>query len=371
MTRGHVFVHSSFRTSSTWFWLVLRRVPNVCAYYEVFHTMLADLKPGDLPRHRYDSWPSGHPAADPYFIEYGPLLAEEGVPGYSVDMAFDRFIPEAGLDGALSAAEMQYLERLIAVAQDAGSLPVLTACRSLGRIGAIKRQLGGWNIFLYRNLFQQWMSYLSLCRAGNSGFFSTIEQTLSRSRHDPFMALLARECLDDEDGGSTLKDVDAAFRAFMGVHLYLSMNAFREAEQVVDVNRLVSDADYRAEAVDLLERETGLRVDFSDGRERIESAGLQPHAPPNLRGVVEESLQMAAGHLQLCADDPAYRFGASLAAACVEEEARYRFYTDGLKAEMQKVPQPVPEESKGRPVARPLRALLKWQPSLAGIIGRR
>ncbi|CAN1722400.1 protein of unknown function [Hyphomicrobium sp. 1Nfss2.1] len=366
----HVFVHSSFRTSSTWFWLALRRSPNVCAYYEVFHTMLADLEPGDLQRHRYDSWPSGHPAGDPYFVEYAPLLGDKGVSGYFEDMAFDRFIPEGGLAGALSVPEIQYLGRLIAVARDAGSLPILTACRSLGRIGAIKRQFGGWNIFLYRNLFQQWMSYLGRYRGGNGGFFSTIEQTLSRSRHDPFMARLAKECLHDEGNAGTLKDVDAAFRAFMSVHLYLSINAFREAEQVVDVNRLVSDEDYRAETVDVIERATGLCVDFGDGRERIESAGLQRHAPSNPGDVVEGLLETVAEHLQLGAADPAYQFGVRLAKDCLEEEARYRFYTDGLKAEQQ-ARQRALEDSRSWKVAQSLRALCRWQPSLASLVGRR
>ncbi len=369
-THKHVFVHSSFRTSSTWFWLALRRAPNVCAYYEVFHTMLADLEPADLQRHRYDSWPSGHPAGDPYFIEYAPLLGEKGVSGYSEDMAFDRFLPEGGLGGTLSAPEIQYLERLIAAPQDAGLLPVLTACRSLGRIGAIKRQFGGWNIFLYRNLFQQWMSYLGRYLAGSGGFFLTIEQTLSRSRHDPFLARLASECLDDDGNTATLKDVDAAFRAFMGVHLYLSINAFREAEQVVDVNRLVSDEDYRAETVEVLERATGLRVDFGDGRERIESAGLQRHAPTNPRDVVEGVLGLVAEHLQLDEGDPAYQFGSRLAKECLEEEARYRFYTDGLKAEQQ-ARQRALEQSRSWKVAQSLRALRRWQPSLASLVGRR
>lgn len=366
----HVFVHSSFRTSSTWFWLALRRAPNVCAYYEVFHTMLQDLEPADLQRQRYDSWPSGHPAGDPYFIEYAALLGDKGVSGYSEDMAFDRFIPEGGLGGALSVPEIQYLGRLIAAARDAGSLPVLTACRSLGRIGAIKRQFGGWNIFLYRNLFQQWMSYLGRYRGGNGGFFLTIEQTLSRSRHDPFMARLAEECLDDDGNAPALKDVDAAFRAFMAVHLYLSINAFREAEQVVDVNRLVNDEDYRAETVGVLERATGLIADFGDGKERIESAGLQSHAPSNPRDVLEGLLETVAEHLQVGATDPAYQFGAKLAKECLEEEARYRFYTDGLKAEQQ-ARQRALEESRSWKLAQSLRALRNWQPSLANLVGRR
>jgi len=368
--REHVFVHSSFRTSSTWFWLTLRRLPNVCAYYEVFHNILAELEPGDLQRHRYDSWPSGHPAGDPYFIEYAPLLDDMGVSGYSEDMAFDRFIPEGGLAGALSAREVEYLERLIAVPRDAGSLPVLTACRSLGRIGAIKREFGGWNIFLHRNLFQQWMSYLGHYRAGNSGFFSTIEQTLSGSRHDPFIGRLAGECLGEAGNGTTLNDIDAAFRGFVGVHLYLSMNAFREADQVVDVNRLASDGDYRAEAADLLERATSLCVDFGDGRERIESAGLQRHGPSDPRGVVGDLLRMAAEHLQLGEHDPAYLFGAKLTEECLIEEARYRFYTDGLKAELE-ARQRALEESRSWKVAQSLRALRRWQPGLMSVVGRR
>ena len=133
---------------------------------------------------------------------------------------------------------MNYIASLIAAAVEDGQKPVLTFCRSLGRVGAIKQHFGGWHIFLYRNLFRQWMSYLGQYYSGSAYFLSATHRAITLSQHDPFFAVLAKRYIsgDGDFGGFT--DIERAFGGFVGLHLYLSMKAFAVADQVIEADRL-------------------------------------------------------------------------------------------------------------------------------------
>jgi hypothetical protein len=101
-----VFVHSSWRTGSTFVWSRFRQDRRTMAYYEVFHESLATLKAGDVHGRTPDAWASKHPAVAPYLSEYIPLLGEEGgVRGYDPAMAYERFLPQGGIGGELTAGE--------------------------------------------------------------------------------------------------------------------------------------------------------------------------------------------------------------------------------------------------------------------------
>ena len=62
-----VFIHSSFRTSSTWIWSKIRQLAITTAYYEVFHEDLQSFTPAAIGALVGNSWPSRHPAVAPYF----------------------------------------------------------------------------------------------------------------------------------------------------------------------------------------------------------------------------------------------------------------------------------------------------------------
>jgi hypothetical protein len=124
-----IFIHSSFRTSSTWIWSKFRADPGVLAYYECFHEDLDSISAAGIEALRPNHWESGHPGMDPYFREFIPLLRRKGgVAGFDRSMAFDRFFPTDGYDGSLSVAETAYVERLIA---RCGENPVLPASARL------------------------------------------------------------------------------------------------------------------------------------------------------------------------------------------------------------------------------------------------
>ena len=68
---GSIFLHSGFRSGSTWFWHRFREARGTLAYYEPFHEKLAQLSLAHVSEFGPQHWPSGHPElAAPYFAEY-------------------------------------------------------------------------------------------------------------------------------------------------------------------------------------------------------------------------------------------------------------------------------------------------------------
>ena len=107
-----VFIHSSWRTASTWLWSKLR--PTAMAYCEIFHEGLADCTIPNLRGNDFSRWNSKHPKGAPYFLEFASLVGKNGVVrGYDGSMATDLFLPSGGLQGELSAAERVYIDGLV------------------------------------------------------------------------------------------------------------------------------------------------------------------------------------------------------------------------------------------------------------------
>ena len=192
-TAPPVFIHAAPRTSSTWFWSKFRAVPSTLCYYEPFNDKLVWLTPDRANTLKHNSWESRHTPTDPYYREYGPLIQKtNGVELFDPAMAFQWFIPEGGLRGELRPREKDYLSLLIRHANKVGKTPVFGGWRSLGRVWAIKQAFGGFNIFQYRNLWQQWLSMVSYKRGGSLTFYVSVMDTICRDG-EPYFSYLV-EC---------------------------------------------------------------------------------------------------------------------------------------------------------------------------------
>jgi len=280
-----IFVHSSWRTGSTWFWSKFRQLPSTLAFYEPFAMLLNTVVRTDAVQFDSRSWASGHFDTDPYCLEYVPLIrGSGGVRLFSEPIPYEWFIPEGGLAGKLRPVEQRYLGFLLREAEIRGRTPILGFCRSLGRISAIKRAFGGLNIFLIRNLWSQWTSYVEFRRRGEPFFYETVPLLVNR-RDDPFLAALGRHyvecgggarghfCAHDlvgtEEGYrvlSSLAEPDA-FGMFMGLQLYLYLHAMLAADVVVESTRMAKDAGYRSDIEHCLRDRAGLNLSFADARE--------------------------------------------------------------------------------------------------------
>lgn len=324
---GPVFLHSSFRTCSTWLWIRFRDNPRTLAFNEYFNEMLADLTLEVATRHGSGSWSSGHPETAPYFLEFAPLIRAEGkgVRHFEPAMAIGRLIPDGGVRGALSAVERRYVGSLIAHAEGLGRTPVLSCTRPLGRVSGLKQAFGGVHVFLCRNLFQQWNSYVHQHDNGNGYFIYSILGFLAQGGKDAFMAKVrdglhaqaqALKASQRPDGGW-----DALFTAFMAVHLYLSMIAWDAADLVLDANRLAADPAHRAGIEAEILALTGLAVDLGDasvGLQATQKGLLDPEATWRAVGAAFEA---AAAHAAVT--PAAQAFGQTLLAEARREHDAY------------------------------------------------
>ncbi len=269
-----VFVHASWRTSSTWFFSKFRSAVDTTSFYEPFNEDLLTLTLAKATSDGPQSWDSRHPQGRPYYLEYAPFVAEAGgVRAFKRQIPYVWYLPEAGLiEGDLRREEVEYLNQLVDHAALVGELPVFADNRSLGRLRAIKRAVGGFHIFLHRNLWKQWLSYISYRRQKAPYFYNTVINILLRGV-DPFLEYLCRFYVEGEitpgDRTSMLRPLEALpetamFGAFMGLHIYLHLNAQMSADLTVDATRLAHDAAYRTAIEDDIRRKVGISISLDD-----------------------------------------------------------------------------------------------------------
>jgi len=264
----------------------------VTAYYECFHERLQFISATEIEGWGPGVWESGHPDIEPYFNEYLPLLQQEGgIAGFEQSMAFDRFFPAKGYDGALSRLETAYINRLIAGATRLHRTACLTCKRSLGRVHALKRFFGGTHIVLQRKLLPQWHSYREQARLGNSYFLDTVLRTIALNQQEPFIALLG-DFVRTRPGGSadiasSKLDTDDHFVAFVALHFYLYLLTSDDSDVVIRTSEL-PDPDYRHTTEKLLRSCTGLTIDLSDAREWTVAPGDLLHNVEKVRRRIDE-----------------------------------------------------------------------------------
>jgi hypothetical protein len=208
---------------------------------------------------------------EPYFMEFLPLLRRRGgVAGFERSMAFERFFPASGYDGSLSRAEDAYVKRLIARGARLRRIPCLACKRSLGRLRALKRLVGGTHIVLQRQLLHQWRSYREQVKFGNSYFLKTLLRTIALNRQEPFIAFLG-DFVRNLPGGSadivsSELDNDDLFAVFVAFHFYSYVLTLDDSDLMIRTSDL-PDPDYRRATENLLESLTGLSIDLGDARE--------------------------------------------------------------------------------------------------------
>ena len=316
-----IFLHSSFRTSSTWLWTKFRRLSNVLAYYEVFHEGLDQIAAGSLTATNYSSWESHHPPQAPYFLEYLPLLkAAGGVSGFDASMSFSRFIPKDGLHGELSIEEQAYLNLLVTQAYRGNKIPLLSCTRSIGRMSAIKRHMPVKNILIYRNLFHQWASYSGQFLRGNPYFIETIGKTISSCRQDDFLARLDEVFSLRENTPQDEKN----FSVFLLMHLYLYAQELDSADLIIDLTSLSDDENMRSSVEAELSQLTFSKVDLSDIRNNFDSSVIAVKDRAHFIDTIEQFVKIIGS---TCSTERSASFVHRLAGEAMAEWERYDILT--------------------------------------------
>ncbi len=310
-----VFLHSGYRTSSTWLWSRFRLLPQAWCFNEIYNEELCELTPERAQSWSSADWNSHHPDTAPYFLEFLPLIRPEGgVAGYDLAMSLPGFLPVGGLNGTLPEADVAYLRGLVALAEGRGRQAVLSSTRSLGRVAAARRALGGVHLFLYRDLWQQWSSFSWQQGDGNTYFMLAIITLVAQDGPDSFFRLLrlymASHCGREVGAWSAPEHNESLFIMFCGLHLYLSMAARRAAHLSLDANRLAADPAYVVAMQAEIRRLCGLAVDLSGAVSVCQRPSRPLPRPDHAWRQVELLLRAAIPVLQ--ADDDTAAFGYTL-----------------------------------------------------------
>ena len=323
--RSFVFVHSSYRTSSTWLWSKFRQDPKTVCYNELFHEHLKDMSVESATRISTAFWRSNQPPTAPCFLEFLPLIREGGgVQGYDGSFADERFLPPDGMLGDLTSSERTYLASLIRYAHDRALLPVLTCTRSIGRMGAIKRAFGGHHVLAHRNLFHQWGSYSAQFLAGNPYFIATVNNVIRNCRQDGFIRNLDNWFAERKATAFDQK----MFSTFILLHLYLYGRAAESADIVFDTSRATVDAEYRSGfSADIAER-VGIDLNLSDARGNFEVFVTEIDS---IKAFSDELDQFVKIIIAECDTDNGRVLVRNCYDAVLSELERHHFYTRNLR----------------------------------------
>lgn len=264
-----VFIHSSFRTGSTWLWSKFRENPECYCYYEIFNEILGEINFKNLLQSAAD-WNSHHPRGAPYFSEFSPLLDHaHGIAGFNKDMALSDFFLNPEGDSDQIRRTEAYLASLVNLAQRNKRVPVLSCTRSIGRAGLTKELIGGTHILIRRRLLNQWFSYSNQALNKNTYFFNTIVRTVNSRYADGFIAVLQNILkANDISEESFGVDHDTLLIVFLCLHIYLYVKHQDDFDVIIDFRKEVTHADLVSAARQVAEN-TQVRVDLSDYRDPI------------------------------------------------------------------------------------------------------
>jgi len=263
-----VFLHSSFRTGSTWLWSKFRAIDKCYCYYEVFNEILSDINFSSILSSPSD-WNSHHPEGPPYFTEFSPLIMPSGgVEHFDNAMALQDFFLSSD-DSVRSERLRQYLMSLVNLAHANGKIPVLSCTRGIGRVHAIRNAMGGKHLLLKRRLLNQWFSYSNQLANHNSYFLRTIVETIRAPASEPFVVLL-RQIVSDINVTESLSDDDHdnLLVAFLAFHIFLYLKYKSDFDIVLDFSSEISPGDLK-EIEQSIEQLTGIDVSLSDYNESI------------------------------------------------------------------------------------------------------
>jgi hypothetical protein len=270
-----IFVHSGWRCSSTYVWHRFRAVPEVVAYYEPWHEQLARLTPEWIERERPGTSGLRHPHEGlPYLAEFSDLLGPgEGVVGYDPRFALDDYFLAPDAEDPDQAA---YVANLIAAARRQDRTPVLACCRTLGKIGWLRRRFGGTHIVLIRDPVQQWKSFYSLRKRPRPTYFELCQYViLSDAAQGAAMARRLGLTRARGDLAARIKAVRdrlkraparVSFAAFLAVYVLSYLAGLPQADLIIDVDRLGSDPNYARAMAKTVTSLTGVPIDFHDCR---------------------------------------------------------------------------------------------------------
>ena len=258
-TTTPIFIHSLFRSASTYFFQKFRSLgPDYTCFQEPLNESLTALN--HPSRHaRLLQSPHGsplrHPPLDrPYFYEFWTHRQQlRGL--FREQFAYRQYFPDSS--GRLPAAQSRYLQALLASAQ---GRPVLQFCRSSGRTAALRREFGGLHIHLWREPRVQWWSYKV------ADYFDSVSQRIFQAEHLPESLARVRSLVGSlQAGGHVLRPRDN-YLLFYGIWLDSWLRLQSHADLSINVDAIGASSALNASCARQLSALVERALDLSDVR---------------------------------------------------------------------------------------------------------
>lgn len=298
-----IYIHSLFRTGSTYLWNRFRQDKRYYCYYEPLHQFLTKVTADNIRHIMTGNYKSvHHPELDKYYLyEYKPLLKEglTGIPFFRKSFSFENFC----LSGSIPGLE-QYLDYLIDGAGD--RIPVMQFNRSAFRIKWFKDHYPDTlNIYLLREPRDQWQSYFELYnRTGYRGFF-VMDLIIPSINKDSREYRLLAEMLPLIDFHDEKQDKeDEFYRVILDSYsdeekyllfYYTWFKALIEnvlhADVIMNINLLSTNPAYRQKMIKFLSGRGFAGMDFEDSRiKEYSSYALPPDVMEKIEAEVRETV---------------------------------------------------------------------------------
>ncbi|WP_431482875.1 glycosyltransferase [Pseudomonas solani] len=263
------FVHSLFRSGSTYFYNALKRTGKVHIYHEPMHEVIASLANSwdqmasrkeelkTILRHNF--------LEGGYFDEYASLL-QDIKRSFDPKFSFDYYFLSSGDE----APDMKtYIDIL---KEGASQLPVLQCTRTSGRIDWLKENYKSSNVFLLRNPWDQWYSYKV------DPYIASTPRIIYAQNNTPdhLKAVLMKSGAPPLYEGNTQEKIaysllhpltpEQDYFLFFGSWLHSFVCGEQYCDVFIDMDELSTSAEYRTQCLVKLE-EIGIKsVDFSDAK---------------------------------------------------------------------------------------------------------
>jgi hypothetical protein len=269
-----IFLHSSWRTASTYVWAKFRALPQTYCYFEPLSEDLASVTPWLLDE--FVPWSfARHPQLDaPYWEEFRPLLGKlPGVPLYPAELTYRRY----RADRSAHLPELEaYFGRLLDYADARAKIPVFGCVRTSLRLDWFRHHLPGVHLFIARDHRRQFLSYLRQAANGNPYFLERVWVILGNNRTDPAFAPLhqvidipdfdgpPRQCTARYAMRARTAEANELYRIFYYLHLLTLRDLGTNYDLLIDIDKVSCDPAAIDEVESKIAALTGMAISFAD-----------------------------------------------------------------------------------------------------------
>lgn len=262
-----IFLHSLFRSGSTYLFNAFRGEQGFWCYYEPLHHQLIEIRRDRLAIFPFDKETTArmsHPhLTQPHFYEFKAVLKNDHIPFFNTHMSYDEFAAVRQ-----HARMYKYIMTLLVSVPD-GLTPLLQFNRSSLRIGWCRRFFrNSLHVYILRNCRDQFESYFRQGKKYNIFLAINLYLIAVNRKHWQFeqaYAPFAKDFRVTHDLYHDLKrlaffaaelDRQVHYRVFLHLWLASLVEAKRHADFILDMNRLSESPEYNQR---MAER---LRADF-------------------------------------------------------------------------------------------------------------